>query len=183
MHLCAWADMPVVLLALGGILHVRHAEKGAFDVGIDEIVETHPRKLLPDGSLITGATVPLGSRGAGAAARRGAAYHRFRATATENPLITVGVLLEVEAGRCSDARVVVGAVIPRPRRAPAAESILVGTALDDETIARAAEKVDEDVACAPNFRMAQEVRARILGVMTRRAIAEAAGRASQGGDS
>lgn len=182
MHLCAWADMPVVLLALDGILHVRQAERGAFDVGIDEIVETHPRRLLPEGSLITGVTVPLGRREAGAAARRGTAYHRFRATTTENPLITVGVLLEVKAGRCSDARVVVGAVIPRPRRARAAESTLVGTALDDETIARAAEKVGEDVACAPNFRMAQEVRARILDVMARRAIAEAAEGASRGGE-
>jgi xanthine dehydrogenase YagS FAD-binding subunit len=54
------------------------------------------------------------------------------------PLAEAAVALELEAGRCRRARLVLGAIAPVPHRARAAEAELVGKALDAETATRAA---------------------------------------------
>jgi xanthine dehydrogenase YagS FAD-binding subunit len=56
------------------------------------------------------------------------------------PLAEVAVALEMQGGKCSAATVVLGAAAPVPRRASAAEKILVGKPVDEAT-ARMAAKV------------------------------------------
>jgi xanthine dehydrogenase YagS FAD-binding subunit len=50
----------------------------------------------------------------------------------------------VKKGICRDARIVLGAVAPRPLRAIAAENLLIGQALDDTQAAAIAEAALED---------------------------------------
>ena len=58
-------------------------------------------------------------------------------------LVSVASVVSIENGICQDARIVLGAVAPRPVRATAAEKVLVGQALDDKQAA-AAEAALED---------------------------------------
>ena len=173
-HLCGWADMPVALLALDATVHVSHKGRGAFELPIADLTAHHPKKVLPKGALVTGVTVPLGGR-------RGAAYGRFRTTVTDYPLVNVGVLLQADGDRIASAAIAVGAVSPRPKRMADAEAALRGKALTEESYAAAAALVGEQATVAPNFRMSQDVRRRILVPVVRRAIAAAAERARNGG--
>jgi xanthine dehydrogenase YagS FAD-binding subunit len=54
-------------------------------------------------------------------------------------LVGVAARVVMEAGRVADARLVLGGVAPVPWRVPDAEAVLAGSALDDQTIERAAE--------------------------------------------
>lgn len=59
-------------------------------------------------------------------------------------LVSVASVISLENDICQDARIVLGAVAPRPLRATSAEKVLVGRALDDEQAAAAAEAALED---------------------------------------
>jgi xanthine dehydrogenase YagS FAD-binding subunit len=54
-------------------------------------------------------------------------------------LVGVAARVVMEAGRVADARLVLGGEAPVPWRVPDAEAVLAGSALDDQTIERAAE--------------------------------------------
>jgi xanthine dehydrogenase YagS FAD-binding subunit len=54
-------------------------------------------------------------------------------------IVSLAARLTVENGRCSAARIVIGAVAPGPHRARAAENFLLGRPIDDETATRAGE--------------------------------------------
>ena len=54
-------------------------------------------------------------------------------------LVSVASVASVKNGICQDARIVLGAVAPRPLRAIAAENVLIGQALNDKQAAAAAE--------------------------------------------
>jgi CO/xanthine dehydrogenase FAD-binding subunit len=59
-------------------------------------------------------------------------------------LVSVASVISIQDGICQDARIVLGAVAPRPLRATAAEKVLSGRALDDQQAAAAAEAALED---------------------------------------
>ncbi|MBN2058873.1 MAG: FAD binding domain-containing protein [Deltaproteobacteria bacterium] len=81
-------------------------------------------------------------------------------------LISVASVISIENGICHDARIVLGAVAPRPLRAIAAEKVLVGKALDDKQAAAAAEAALEDAL--PLEKNSYKIP--IAGEMVRRAI-------------
>lgn len=85
------------------------------------------------------------------------------------PLVEACVFVTVDAGTIHDARVVLGSVSPVPRRAPAAEKILIGQRPSPELIARAAE-----AAVAGATPLAQNAhKVRLARVMVERALREA----------
>ena len=93
-------------------------------------------------------------------------------------IVGAGVCLSLDGeGRCSDARVALGAVAPTVREVPAAAQALVGTAIDDAALA-AVEQAARAV-CAPidDHRGTIEYRTRVAGVLARRATALAYKRA------
>jgi carbon-monoxide dehydrogenase medium subunit len=170
-HLASWADFPVALLALNASVHVSHQQRADFDMSIGELVAEHPHRALPVGSLLVGFTVPVMGGSCGAD------YRRFRTTITDYSLVTVAALIALEGKRCSHAALAIGAVGPRPVRVPRAEKALVGSTLTRRTLVKAASLAVEETHIVPNYRMAPEVRARILAVEVRRAIEAATKRA------
>ncbi|MFO0997774.1 MAG: xanthine dehydrogenase family protein subunit M [Alphaproteobacteria bacterium] len=86
---------------------------------------------------------------------------------------SVAVLLGAEGGKCTSARIALGAVAPTVMRVPEAERILVGAALTDAVLAKAASLAQE--ACRPidDIRASAEYRRHAVGVLVRRLVAEA----------
>ena len=67
------------------------------------------------------------------------AFMKFRIRKSiDFPVVDVAVVVEFEAGKITDARVVLGAVAPTPLRARASEAYLLGRELSEETAAEAA---------------------------------------------
>jgi len=54
------------------------------------------------------------------------------------PIVSVASVITVKDGICQDARIVLGAVAPRPVQATGAEKVLIGRAIDDGQAATAA---------------------------------------------
>ena len=59
--------------------------------------------------------------------------------------MSAAVVVTIEGGSCSAARVAVGGLLPRPARASSVESALVGKSVDDAAIGEAAGAVEGDL--------------------------------------
>lgn len=96
-----------------------------------------------------------------------------RRKAMELATVGVAVTLERAGSVCMDARIALGAVGPVVLRAPKAEAILAGSRLEPDTIRAAAEQAMAECTPISNVRSSAEYRREMVGVLTRRAVAQA----------
>jgi carbon-monoxide dehydrogenase medium subunit len=100
-------------------------------------------------------------------------YQRFRLH--ERPTATLAARLDVRDGTIGDARLSIGSVSPVPVRAPAAEAILHGQRPGEEAFAAAAAEAAGAVDPVDDMYGSVEYKRHLVGVLTRRALATAAG--------
>jgi len=87
---------------------------------------------------------------------------------------SVAALVERDGGRCTKARVAAGAVAPTPLRLLEVERLLEGSTLDDDVVARAAEKASAAIAPICDVRASDWYRRQLTGVLLKRALARIA---------
>lgn len=177
-NMVSWADFPVALLALDANIVVEQQDQNPLILPMQQLVKEHPLRALPKGSLLTRVLVPRHSQVAGQ--HWGSAYRRFRQSEPDYALASVAVLVQIKDKKVQDIAISVGSVTPRPQRCPQAEALLKGQSPSRARLDKAVAAALQEVRIMPNFRMADDVRARILGVEIRRAIETAAQRAEQG---
>jgi carbon-monoxide dehydrogenase medium subunit len=86
-------------------------------------------------------------------------------------IVMVGTAVTLEDGNaCIDARIGIGAAGPTPFRATSAEHYLRGKALEDRTIAEAAEKAVEGADPTSDAHGSREYRLEMIKVLTRRSL-------------
>lgn len=85
----------------------------------------------------------------------------------------VAITVVVEAGKCTVARIALGAVAPVVKRAPAAEEMLVGQALMPTVIEAAARQAAETCEPIDDVRASAEYRLHSIHVLTRRLLTQA----------
>ena len=125
-----WADLPVVLLAMGAKMVIYSGKEK--EMGADEYFSSQPARLFRDGELLTAVKIPVLK-----------AHHGFGSVkATRNAaafsLVTIAALLELDGTLIKSARVAAGSGIPFPQRLKAAEAALVGRKADAEVFKAAA---------------------------------------------
>jgi NADPH-dependent glutamate synthase beta subunit-like oxidoreductase len=125
-------DTGVVLEALNARVKIVGA-RGTRVIPVTEFFGSFPN-ALEEGDLVTEIQVPAPRDGA----RQTFVKFRLR-EAIDFALVSVASVITAEDGVCKDARIVLGAVAPRPVRVTAAEKVLVGQRLDDTQAAAAAE--------------------------------------------
>jgi NADPH-dependent glutamate synthase beta subunit-like oxidoreductase len=126
------SDMGVVLMALGAKLKIARP-KGERTVPVEEFFASLRHGLEAD-EVVTAIEIPPPP----AKARQSFLKFRLR-EAIDFPIVSLASLIEVEGGVCSGARIVLGAVAPKPLRATKAEEAIKGKALDAKTAEAAAE--------------------------------------------
>ena len=113
--------------------------------------------------------------------KESSAFERLaRRRALALPLINVGVnvLLNADGARFRDVRIAIGPVAPVPFRAREAEEALKNQPLSSDTIDQAAEiAVRESKPRTSLLRASKEYRRELIGVLTKRALLKAIGRA------
>jgi carbon-monoxide dehydrogenase medium subunit len=92
-------------------------------------------------------------------------------------VVGVGAAVTVEGGKFTAARIGLGAVAATPLLAKAAGDSLVGKSVSDESIAAAAVLAQQIATPITDMRGTAEYRKHLVGVLTRRVVAEAAARA------
>jgi xanthine dehydrogenase YagS FAD-binding subunit len=100
--------------------------------------DAHREAAIEANELLTEVVIPLPAEGA-----RGTYVKVAERQAWDFALVSAAVHLTVTGGVVEAARVVLGGVAPVPWRAEASEAMLVGKALDEETIDRAAAAATE----------------------------------------
>ena len=85
-------------------------------------------------------------------------------------VVSVGVLAEMEKGRCNRARIALGAVAPTPRRACGVEKLLVGQAVTEELIDQCCEAIQEEIQPITDVRATFEYRRSMTSVLLKRLL-------------
>jgi carbon-monoxide dehydrogenase medium subunit len=146
---------------------------GRRTVAVEKIITGPGKTSLKKGEIIVAFNLPKQK------ARSGDAYLRFiPRTEMDIAVVGAGINLTIDRkGVCTDARVTLGAVAPRPLLVKAAANALIGSTLDEAAMA----KLDAaaQAACNPidDKRGTIEYRTKVAGVLARRAAAIAAERA------
>jgi xanthine dehydrogenase YagS FAD-binding subunit len=137
------SDMNVAMAALEATIHVQGAEgTRAIPIGDFHLLpgSTPDREtVLEPGDLVTHVTLPppvAGSRQVYLKLRDRASY--------EFALASAGVVITVEGGKVSRARIALGGVGTKPWRSPEAEAALTGQAINQANFRKAAETALRD---------------------------------------
>jgi len=131
------SDTGVALEALNARVKIVGA-RGTRTIPVAEFFGSFPN-ALEEGDIVTEIQVPP------VRDKARQAFVKFRLReAIDFALVSVASVVSIENGICQDARIVLGAIAPRPVRATAAEKVLVGQPLDDKQAAAAAEAALED---------------------------------------
>ena len=161
------ADTIPPLVADGAFVHI-YSPSDMRIVPLAEFFTGPGRTVLAKGEIVTGITVPP------ALENSGKAYLKHgRRKAMELSTVGVAVSLTMEKGVCNDIRIALGAVGATVLRAPEAENLLRGTALDAAAIRSAADKAMEECTPISNVRASADYRRDMVGVLTSRAINQA----------
>jgi carbon-monoxide dehydrogenase medium subunit len=103
----------------------------------------------------------------------------MRRHAMDLALVGVAACITLDKGRCTAARIALGAVAPTPIRAPEVEERLIGKTLNETTVAEAAATAGTQCRPITDIRASLEYRCSMVEVLTRRAVMEAAKRITE----
>ncbi len=158
------SDPPAVVLAWGARMNL-HGPQGERSVAADDFFIGLFTTALAPAELITSIDIP-------SQPLRRSAYAKMVHPASRYALLGVCVSLQMENGRCTDARVAVGGAIPKASRCPGAEGALSDSSLDDQALNAAAEAISQDLGddVISDIHAPGEYRRAMAGVYLKRAV-------------
>ena len=168
------ADTVPALIALGAECVIAGPERTR-SVPVEAFATGPGETVLQTGELLVELRIPAPPTGSGDA------YLRFTPrTEMDIAVVGAGVCVTLDGeGRCTAARVALGAVAPTAIRVPAAEEALVGTDLGTEALELAAEEARAAARPIDDLRAPAWYRRHLAGVLTRRSLAIARDRATR----
>ena len=159
-------DPPAAALALGASYTIA-GPGGRRTVGPDDFFEDYYTTAVGPDEILVSISVPKTTGW-------GSAYEKFNRTAQAWAIVGAAATVRMDGGRIAEARIGLTNVAPTPIRARGVEAALVGAAsLAD--IAAAAEGAAEGTSPTSDIHADAEYRQHLARVLTRRAVARAAG--------
>jgi carbon-monoxide dehydrogenase medium subunit len=163
-------DMPAVMMALDASYHLA-GPQGSREVAAREFYDAAYFTKLQDGEILTKVVFPRPAAGSGFA------YEKQKRKIGDYATAAAAAIVTLEGGTCSAASISLTNLADTPLHAPDAGAALVGTGVDAEAIAKAADAAKAITAPASDGRGPAEFRTHLAGVMVRRAIERALARA------
>lgn len=164
-------DLPAVALALGGSIRAV-GSGGERDLDLDSFFVDMLTTALQEKEIIREVRLRVQPTGAGAA------YQKFDQPASHYALTGVCAVVTLSSGSIASARLGVTGVGTKAYRPTAVEQALVGKRVDEDTIKAAVQTVADGIDVQGDIHASPEYRAHLARVLTRRAVMEAARRAS-----
>lgn len=167
------ADSVPALIAHGATAEIAGPD-GLRTVPVEDFCLGPGRTVLHSGEFLVSLRLPPPRPGFGAA------YLRFTPrNEMDIAVVGVGVALQLDTDRvnCTAARIALGAVAPTALLVPAAGDALVGQPVDAIMIALASELAQQAARPIDDMRGTADYRRHLVGVLTRRALAQALARA------
>jgi len=126
---------------------------GQTRIAADEIIT---QIIIPDQKFTGSTYIKFGLRRSGALA-----------------VVGVAVAVEMDGNICKDAKIVLGAVGPVPMRAPKAEAMIIGQAVNDELLEEIGVSASKECKPISDIRGSEEYRRDMVRVFTKRAFRKA----------
>jgi len=158
------ADLAPVLMALSATVHIA-GPGGERCIPLDEFFLGPGQTALAPNELVISADLPrfMGP----------ALYLKHMPRESMDIAVAgVGIALSLSDGRCESARIVLGAVAPKPMRALQAEAELTAGPFTPERIARTAHIAAQESQPIDDVRGASWYRRHMIEVMTRRGLSD-----------
>jgi len=162
------AEIPLVVATLGAEIVVRH-ESRASTIDAAAFFLGAMVTALPQGGLITAIRLPVWR-----AARLGVGFHEVNGRHSDFAFVCAAAQVALDAaGRCTACALGVGGLSDHPRRIDAVSDALIGTALDDATVADAVAAALAPIEASYDLHTSADYRKRSAGVLARRALIDA----------
>jgi len=166
------SDLAPSLTALGAILKVCSV-RGEREIPLEEFFVDFMKTALEADEIVTELKIPKPP------ARTGGAYHKERVRMTDSPIASGAAVITLDEGltRITAARVVLQAVCPTPLKAEAAEQVMIGQAVSDELVDRAAQEAAEAACPISDVYGSAEYKKEMVKVVIREVVTKAIERA------
>ena len=160
------ADLTAVFLALGGTVTVQSAG-GTRSIAADDLFVSMLMTALDSGELITAVSVPVMSKG------QGAAYAKLKHPASRYAIVGVAAAVTISNGVVSACRVAVTGAGPQAVRQPSVEKALIGTSGDAAAIKAACASAGADMEYLGDIHASEDYRRAMVKVYAVRALTDA----------
>ncbi len=162
------------LIALNATVKVTGA-KGERTILLEDFFKDFYETALRPGEILTEIQVPNPSPNSGAA------YKKFGLSEEDMAIVGVAVSLTLDSAMktCKAARIALGAVAPTPLRARQAEKVLLGKAVSDKLIEKAAQVASEEAQPPSDIHASEEYRRELVKVLLPRVARQALERAKK----
>lgn len=167
------ADSTPSVIALGGVC-VISGPRGTREVPAESFCTGPGKNVLGADELLVEIRFPPPPDNTGSHYRRLIPRNEM-----DIAVVGVGAVVQLDSGgeNFVSARIALGAVAPTPLLATSTAEALVGQPVDDETILKAANAARDIVTPITDMRGTKEYRVHVTGVLARRVIGAAVGRA------
>ena len=163
------ADTAPGLIVLNAEVKIE-SEQGTRVVKVEDFITGVLKTVLRADEIVTEVFIPAPPP------HSASAYMKFaQRRALDLAMVGSAAWLEMDGNRVKDARIALGAVAIKPKRAENAEKVLIGNELTDDVI-REASRCAGELDCLPitDMRATKEYRIEMVKVMTKDAILKAA---------
>ena len=137
------SDLPTVLTVMDAKFTIQGQggipRRGSRTVSADEFFTGPFETVLAENEILTTIEMPV------LAANQHAEYAKMAHPATSFAVVGAGIVVTVDNGVCTAARVAVGGLTPKPTRGPSVEAALIGKELTADNIAAATALIDGDL--------------------------------------
>ena len=162
------ADSAVPLLALDAKIIVEKNRAKPREVVMDRFFVGPNKTVLKRDELVREVVVPK----PGPSAKM--SYSKFGLrNAMAVSVVSIGVCLEIEKGKCTKARIGLGSVAPTPIRAYEVEKMLAGQVITEELIQRCCQVVRDEIHPITDVRASLEYRKSMTSVLLGRLLRQA----------
>jgi carbon-monoxide dehydrogenase medium subunit len=164
-------DMPALMQCLNASYDVT-GPKGARSIPARIFYNSAYDTALKSGEILTAVRIPVPPAG------HGYAYEKLKRKVGDYATAAAAVLITFAGGKCTSAAIALTNVADTPLLAEEAAQILIGSALDAATVAKAVASAEAITEPASDMRGPAEYRTKMAGVMLSRALARAKTRAA-----
>ena len=167
------AELPAVLLALDGSVTVGNST-GKREIAARDFFHSYLTTALASDEMVLEASVPEQP------GRAGSSFVEFARRFGDFAIVGVAVVLVPDKERIADASIALTGVGDRPWRARDIEAMLVGQTGSTDLFGRIGAEVAARINPSSDIHASESYRRALASVLTRRALAEAWGRARNG---
>ncbi len=159
------ADYPPALVAADASM-VASGPSGRRSIPAQEFFLDYLTSALEPGEILTEIVLPSGLSDAGAVG----VYEKFARVDGDYATVSVAAVLTMNEGTCKSARIAIGSCGPTPLRSDESDAALVGTSLDDASVAKAGAILAASADPVDDVRGSADLRRKVIPRLLRRAL-------------